>query len=174
MRPDSTHGGFMSVAARAPSSLKTGHPLTPRASLIYFWGVSLTWLLLLGWNLTKHADGLVSTAAALLPWVIALAIVNMLPVSTWPHANFTPDVPIFIAGAFFFLPLKSASRASSDASTRKSSKGRSESARRSLTGVKPVWRHISLPCWLIMLFICLVHRSTSCRSHFSCSHHPSW
>ena len=96
----------MSVAARAPSSIKTGHPLTPRASLIYFWGVSLTWLLLLGWNLTKHADGLVSNAAALLPWVIALAIVNMLPVSTWPHANFTPDVPIFIAGAILLSPIE--------------------------------------------------------------------
>ncbi len=96
----------MSVAAQAPSGTKTSHRYSPRSSRLYFWSVSLTWLLLLGWDLTKHGDELASHAAALLPWVIVLALVNMLPVSTWPHASFTPDVPIFIAGTLLLAPIE--------------------------------------------------------------------
>lgn len=96
----------MSVAAPASSRLKSWHRFSLRPSRVYFWGVSLLWLAIVGWNLATQGFPTASDALALVPWIIALVVVNMLPVKTWPHADFTPDEPIFIAGALVLSPLE--------------------------------------------------------------------
>ena len=96
----------MSIAAETPSAIEPGPRPLIRPSLIYFWTVSLVWFALFGWNLVRHGHELASHSTALIPWVALLAVVNMLPVSTWPHANFTPDVPIFIAGTLVLSPIE--------------------------------------------------------------------
>jgi signal transduction histidine kinase len=95
----------MSIAAHAPSTVGARRGFRLRPSHFYFWCVSLTWFALLGWNLATNGDELAARAVPLIPWVIVLAVVNMLPVSTWPHANFTPDVPINIAGILVLPPM---------------------------------------------------------------------
>jgi signal transduction histidine kinase len=97
--------GAMSVAARTDSAIGRKQWFTVPPSQLYFWFVSLTWFGLLGWNLTTKSEELISITPSLVPWVIVLAIVNMLPLGTWPHANFTPDVPISIAGMLLLPPL---------------------------------------------------------------------
>ncbi|MGH2554245.1 MAG: hypothetical protein ACRDHO_00815, partial [Actinomycetota bacterium] len=96
----------MSVATRASSDVRERHRFQLRPSHLYFWSISLTWLTILGWNVAAHGPELAANALALIPWVIGLAAVNMLPVRTWPHADFTPDVPIFIAGALVLSPIE--------------------------------------------------------------------
>jgi signal transduction histidine kinase len=105
MPPGSCMEGVMSIAAQAPSPVGASRGFKLRPSHFYFWCVSLTWFALLGWNLATNGDELAARAVPLIPWVIVLAVVNMLPVSTWPHANFTPDVPINIAGILVLPPM---------------------------------------------------------------------
>src|SRR6266496_4810910 len=106
MRQHCRLGGWMSIAAETPSAIEPGPRPLIRPSLIYFWTVSLVWFALFGWNLVRHGHELASHSTALIPWVALLSVVNMLPVSTWPHANFTPDVPIFIAGTLVLSPIE--------------------------------------------------------------------
>src|SRR6266540_6542021 len=106
MRPNSTHGGYMSVAARAPSGVGSKRRFKFRPSLPYFWLVSLGWLSILASRLLNNRDVITSNAGELIPWVVLLAVVNLLPVTTWQHAYFTADIPITIAGMLILSPLE--------------------------------------------------------------------
>lgn len=96
----------MSIAAQAPSSLRAKSHLRPRPSHFFFWFISLVWLTFLGWNLARDGDVLPSDAWALVPWVILIAIVNLLPLTSWQHAYFTADIPITIAAMLILSPLE--------------------------------------------------------------------
>jgi len=93
----------MSVAAPAPSGLKSSHRAL-RPPRVYFWGVSLLWLAILGWNLSNEGEMLASNATALIPWVASLAVLNLLPVSTWKAAFLSPDTSISAAAAVVLSP----------------------------------------------------------------------
>jgi signal transduction histidine kinase len=96
----------MSVAAPAQSSLRSRQRFTFRDPRSYLWTISATWLALAFWQLLGHEKEVTHHPGALVPWVVLVALVNMLPVKTWPHADFTPDIPIFIAGALILSPLE--------------------------------------------------------------------
>lgn len=94
----------MSVATRAPSGVRSRHRFTLRPSRTYFWCVSLAWLAILGWNLVKHGHAIGSSATALIPWVVSLALVNLLPVTTWKAAYLTADISLTVAGMLVLSP----------------------------------------------------------------------
>jgi len=96
----------MSVAARAPSGVGSKRRFKFRPSLPYFWLVSLGWLSILASRLLNNRDVITSNAGELIPWVVLLAVVNLLPVTTWQHAYFTADIPITIAGMLILSPLE--------------------------------------------------------------------
>jgi signal transduction histidine kinase len=98
--------GAMSVAAQAPSDLSSRPRFRPRPSQLYFWLVSLAWMAVLGWGLLEADHGVLSKATALTPWVLLLAVVNLLPLTTWQHAYFTADVPITIAAMLVLSPIE--------------------------------------------------------------------
>jgi signal transduction histidine kinase len=96
----------MSVAAQAPSDIPSKPRFRPRPSHVFFWCISLAWLTMLGWGLARNGSVVASNAVALIPWVILLAVVNLVPLTTWKHAYFTADIPITIAGMLILSPLE--------------------------------------------------------------------
>jgi signal transduction histidine kinase len=95
----------MSVAARAPSGLGSRFRFSIPPAKLYFWCFSLAWLAFLGWEVATESQDILAHAAALAPWAIVLTIVNLLPVTIWQPANFTPDIPISVAGMLVLSPL---------------------------------------------------------------------
>jgi len=96
----------MSVAARAPSRLRSRFRLTIPPAKLYFWCISLLWLAFLGWELVAQGGGVLTEASTLLPWGIVLAVLNLLPVTKWDHVYLTADVPISVAGMLVLSPLQ--------------------------------------------------------------------
>ena len=96
----------MSVAAQAPSGTKSRRRFKYRPSQPYFWLVSLGWLSILASRLVSNGEVIASNAGELIPWVVLLAVVNLLPVTTWQHAYFTADIPITIAAMLILSPLE--------------------------------------------------------------------
>jgi signal transduction histidine kinase len=77
-----------------------------RPSHLFFWCISLVWLTILGWSITQKGHEISSNSLALIPWVALLAVVNLLPLTSWRHAYFTADIPITIAGMLILSPLE--------------------------------------------------------------------
>jgi signal transduction histidine kinase len=73
---------------------------------VYFWLVSLSWLSVLAWQISIRPEELSKHALELLPWVLVIAVAHLLPLTDWPHAYFTPDIPILVAGSLVLTPLQ--------------------------------------------------------------------
>jgi signal transduction histidine kinase len=96
----------MSIAAETHSGLTSGNPLNIRPSHIYFWCFSVLWATFLAWGFARDGRVVLHDMGALAPWVLVLAVVNLLPVIPSHQANFTPDIPIAIAAMLVLPPLE--------------------------------------------------------------------
>jgi signal transduction histidine kinase len=94
----------MSVAARSPSDLRSKPRFRPRPSVLFFWCISLVWMAILGSSLAQNSRLLGSKAGALIPWIVLLAVVNLVPLTSWRHVYFTADIPIAVACMLILSP----------------------------------------------------------------------
>jgi signal transduction histidine kinase len=67
--------------------------------------VSLVWLAILAWGLEVQGKLLADHWLRLIPWIILLALVNLLPLDGW-HAHMAPDLPIAAAAALILSPIQ--------------------------------------------------------------------
>jgi len=95
----------LSLAACAGGAAQPARSLAPDPR-VFFWATSLTWTVLLVWQSVTKPTELTSHALDLTPWVLLLCIVNLLPVTSWRYAYFTPDTPILVAGMVVLSPLQ--------------------------------------------------------------------
>lgn len=73
----------------------------------YHWLVSFFGGLLIGWVSWRMRVSLMKDLPTLTPWVLALGLVNLLPLEGW-HAHMVPDVPIANAAALILPPVHAA------------------------------------------------------------------
>jgi signal transduction histidine kinase len=96
----------MSLLARTHASGSPWHRIKKVDVRIFFWLVSLSWLAVLAWQVSFHPEELSKHVPELLPWVLVISVAHLLPLTDWPHAYFTPDIPILVAGSLVLTPLQ--------------------------------------------------------------------
>ena len=83
----------MSASARVSRRSSAATRSGPRDVRVYFWFVSVVWIALMTWGLWTHAAIVARDGARLVPWILSLALVNLLPLNGW-YARMVPDLPI--------------------------------------------------------------------------------
>jgi signal transduction histidine kinase len=73
---------------------------------LFHWGISLICVLVLGAGLAEHSHTLISQWHILLPWVGAIALINLLPLSGWQSTALAADLPLGIAASLLLTPLQ--------------------------------------------------------------------
>ncbi len=96
----------MSTAATTPDALsRGGQPNKPRPDVLY-WTTAIAWGGILTWLAYRHRHALYSDAGILSAWVLATAVIHLLPVMTRTSPKLIADLPISIAGAIVLSPVQ--------------------------------------------------------------------
>src|SRR6266540_1909630 len=100
--PPDRKGETMS-ASEAILATSGGRSAARRDPRPLLWLISLTCLLIMASHVIPHRGDIASVIPETLMWIVALAIMNMLPVTPWKHIAFVLDSPITVL-AMLVLP----------------------------------------------------------------------
>jgi signal transduction histidine kinase len=95
----------VSATTAAPPSAPT-QPMPRMEARLLHWGISGICLLVLGKGLATTSHTLLSEWHILLPWVGAIALINLLPLAGWQSTALAADLPIGIAASLLLTPLQ--------------------------------------------------------------------
>jgi signal transduction histidine kinase len=96
----------MSSATHAPAIDSLHAEGKRKQPLAFLWAISVGWLVVFAWGIAGQANDIGSRALALIPWVVLIAVTNMLPVPGWKSAHLTVDLPIEVAAALVLTPME--------------------------------------------------------------------
>jgi signal transduction histidine kinase len=94
------------AAANASTAVKPGKGA--REPRLFLWSVSISWLTFLTLSVMTQADQLSGRILLLLPWIVLLAVANLLPVPGWQAAHLAVDLPIEVAAGLVLSPIETA------------------------------------------------------------------